>query len=66
MPDIAMCCALCKKSSTCYRHADSGTEQDEFGQTFFMGNPCGADYEYYWPIYTVETDRIERGHDDTR
>ena len=35
MPDITMCIATnCKKSSTCYRHKDSGTKPDPYWQSW--------------------------------
>ena len=52
MPDIMMCAAAeCPKSSTCYRHADSGTKPCEFRQSFWWrqsDSPVGDDCPQYW------------------
>ena len=52
MPDIMMCGAdACPKSSTCYRHEDSGTRPDKYAQTFWLRepqSPTGDDCPHFW------------------
>lgn len=49
MPDISMCLSEnCTKSTTCYRHPDSGTKPCEQWQTWFGPEPEGC--AYYWEM----------------
>lgn len=65
MADIMMCDALhCEKSKQCYRHKDSGTQANQYLQTYWLRDeqsPVGDDCDQFWKV----TPLVKEAHDGT-